>query len=277
MQCPKKFYLGTLARLRPMQGISEEADPAALGTLIHEVLREFLARHMNHRIIPAELDSTALCSLYEERLKESELFQTLPHDGKTALRHAGRYRLERYLKAQKEPTVILGLETELKTEIFVHHTTIPLRGFVDRIDQRGLGIRILDYKTGSTHKPGEKFWSDQDLWQRMHNNAPADSCLLPDLAKRLNSVQLPAYLYLYERGKQAERVLNAALVDLKDTGREQSLFPDKWEQEEMREVIKDQIPRLMEFLGGHIYNAESFPASVGRQCDWCDFKRICGR
>ncbi|KAB1440381.1 PD-(D/E)XK nuclease family protein [Pseudodesulfovibrio senegalensis] len=277
LHCPKRFFLGTLARLRPITEITEEADPAELGTLVHEVLREFFSGHMNRRIIPAELDATSLLALYEKRLKESELYQTLPYDGKTALAHTGRYRLERHLQAQQEPTTILGLETELTAEITVQKTVIPLRGTVDRVDQRDLDIRILDYKTGNLKKPGEKFWSDDELWQRMNDSDPADTALLPDLAKSMQSVQLPAYLHLYEHGKQADRAVNAALVDLKDTGREKTLFPDKWEREEMREIIEDQIPQLIYFLVTHIHDATVFPATPSSLCDWCDFKRICGR
>ncbi|WP_147821718.1 PD-(D/E)XK nuclease family protein [Salidesulfovibrio onnuriiensis] len=281
--CPKKFFFGYMTRLRPVNLVSEEGDRAEFGSLLHDVLRRFLEPHIGRTMVLSDLDPAPLLELYRETLRASDVYRHLPFDGQTALLHAGRHRLHQFLQCQDTATAIMGLELKATATIKTQGLDIPLTGCFDRLDMRDQGIHILDYKTGSLRKPAASFWENQDIWDRMHAYDPdaADPLLIPDLAKALQSVQLPAYLYLHDHGDHAGECVNAGLVELASGGDEAYLFPNKtnkaWSREEMREVIEDMIPRLLAFLARHIHDAGSFQAVPGRQCQWCDFKGACGQ
>ncbi len=283
LTCPKKFFFNYLTTLRPVDTVSEEGDRAEFGSLLHEVLREFLEPHAGTTMVPAHLDAALLLDLFRKRLLESDVYRHLPFDGQTALLFAGRHRLHQFLRAQDMPTTILGLEVEAKAVLQTEGMDIPLHGFLDRVDKREESILILDYKTGGLRKPAATFWENRELWERMHtfDSASEDPRLLPDLSKAVQSVQLPSYLYLYDQGDMGGECINAGLVELASGGAEAYLFPNKgnkrWPREEMREIIKDMIPELMRFLARHIHSAGSFEAAPGRQCQWCDFRGACGQ
>lgn len=285
LNCPKKFFFAYLTTLRPVATVTEEGDRAEFGSLLHDVLREFLEPHLDQTIVPAHLDPIPLLELYRERLLASSVYRHLPFDGQTALMHAGRYRLKQFLESGSESTTLMGLEIEITAAIEACETSIPFRGTLDRIDQRKHGIHILDYKTGGLRKPGAGFWENRELWDRMaefHPDTSPDPRLLADLAKAVQSVQLPAYLFLHETERTLQKnntdeCINAGLVELASGGAEAYLFPDKWTREEKREVITDMIPRLLTFIVRHIHHVDSLNATSGRHCQWCDYRGTCGQ
>jgi hypothetical protein len=176
-----------------------------------------------------------------------------------------------------------------------------LAGHLDRLDLRPAppndslagekeSIVVLDYKSG-LHLPyvNSKFWDDSSLWTRLRawKAGEEEQNQLAELAESLQSVQLPFYLLLYSLAAgqntlpavfsdlQPLSALNAAWVELADTGEEKFLFPGKFSLQKNREIIEKQLPELLDFLLRHMWTSLELKALPGRHCDWCSAKKLC--
>lgn len=129
----------------------------------------------------------------------------------------------------------LHLEKDFTDQIYLH-------GYVDRLDVAPTGeVRIVDYKTGKSPKPG---WEEKALFQ------------------------LRIYALLYWRNEGVlPRLLQ--LLYLGD-GRTVKSSPTEKELEATERILKN--------IGDEILTAidtDFFPPKKSRLCDWCSFKNIC--
>jgi len=129
----------------------------------------------------------------------------------------------------------LHLERDMSDEVYLH-------GYVDRLDIAATGeVRIVDYKTGKSPKPG---WEEKALFQ------------------------LRVYALLYWRGEGViPRLLQ--LLYLGD-GRSVKSSPTE------KELIATE--RILTNISQEILTAietDHFPTKKSRLCDWCSFKEIC--
>jgi len=277
MNCPKQFFYSYLTRIRPISQVDEDGDRSEFGSLIHEVLREFLTPHIGRKTDLGGLDPAPLLALFNELFRSSDLFARLPFDTRMALIRTGRHRLEIFL-ANQGTTTLIGLERTMEASIDEHGLTIPLKGQLDRIEKQDHGIMILDYKTGGGVMPKKGFWEDLELWDRICNYTPStpDAMLLPDLAKTVQSIQLPAYLHLFSECEK-QKPYDAGLIKLAEDGKIQWLFGPKWTDEERMEAVDAMTPRLINTLVRHMLGTSKFTAQPGLRCQWCDYKAPCGQ
>ena len=277
MNCPKQFFYSYLTNVRPVDQVNEDGDKSEFGSLIHDVLREFLTPYIGRKTDLSSLNSEQLTGLFDERFQESEFFAHLPFDTRMALTKTGRYRLEAFLASQKTTTLI-GLEKQLDATVTLNELTIALTGYLDRVDRDDEGIVILDYKTGGGVIPKKGLWEDMDLWDRVYTSGPdvIDPLLLSDLARSVQSVQLPVYMHLFKKC-EGENPHDAGLIKLAEDGKTDMLFGKKWTEEERAEAVDEMTPQLIKALIRHMINAEQFTAQPGRRCEWCDFKAPCGQ
>jgi putative RecB family exonuclease len=129
----------------------------------------------------------------------------------------------------------LHLEKDFTDQIYLH-------GYVDRLDIAPTGeVRIVDYKTGKSPKPG---WEEKALFQ------------------------LRVYALLYWRNEGVlPRLLQ--LLYLGD-GKTVKSSPTERELEATERILKN--------IGDEILTAidtDFFPTKKSRLCDWCSFKSIC--
>lgn len=277
MTCPKQFFYQYLTGIRPVDQVDEEGDRSEFGSLIHEVLKEFLTPFIGVPTELSKLDPAPLLGLFNDMFTSSGFFSRLPLDARLALAETGRYRLTKFLEDQPTATLI-GLEHPLETAIEIDGLSIPLAGRVDRIDRRDSGVVILDYKTGNAELPKKSFWQDMELLDRLESYGPdvIDLMLLPDLSAATRSIQLPAYMHLYARSEK-ESPSDAGLIKLASNGAEQLLFGSRWTDEERIETVKDHIPILIQAVIRHMVQASHFTPNPGANCRWCDYKTPCGQ
>lgn len=273
LACPKRFFYHDLARLRPVSEVGEEGDRMALGTLLHEVLGEFLEPHLGREVDISTLDPGGLLRLFRERFATDDRLNQASWDVRQGVVSAAQLRLPRFLQQQGR-TTILALEQQLSTTLDLDDATVSLVGTLDRVDKRGEGILVLDYKTGTVKKPRKGFWDDLELWERLDAKSQ-DEALLLDLKRALDSVQLPMYLYLY-RTAQGAMPHDAGWIELKGDGAETTLLPAEWTREEREDVVDTYIPRLLRALLKNMLTADRFRALPGKQCQWCDYRGPCG-
>jgi len=272
--CPVRFFFERLTLLKPVEEVNETGDPAELGTLVHGVLKDFLAPHKGKLLDMAELPAKELQDLFLGSLRESVFYRQMAYDMRLGVTRAGRERLRRFLENQK-PTTILELEKNYEREITLEHKKYLIQGRLDRVDERDGEHLILDYKTGLVTVPSKKFWEDTDLWERMENQGKdKDPELLGAVATRLSSVQLPVYLFLYCQSPDM-LASDAAQVELRDKGEEKWLFGPKFELEAREAVITEKTPLLLRFLIQHMLDSNAFHPRPGKHCDWCPFGFAC--
>ncbi len=278
LACPLRFYLRRLAGLEPAQEVGEDADPAAVGELVHASLAEFFGALVNTDLHPGACDPESLLRILRRRLNESQVLRQIPLHQRLLLEKASDILLHRYLEAMP-PTRIIRLESELTALVEAQGDSVPLLGRADRIDRRAEGVVILDYKTGLRMPlPHKDIWEDASLFARLQTwpECTDSDTLLQELAAMLPSVQLPFYLYCYWQGT-GEMPWDAALVDLADSGGEKGMFSDKTDPDARQTVIRERIPALLQFLVRHIRLAPAFAPAPGDGCRWCDYAGSCRR
>ncbi|EFL50236.1 conserved hypothetical protein [Solidesulfovibrio fructosivorans JJ]] len=277
LTCPLRFFYRYLTPLTPLAEVAEEGDRAAVGQVVHDTLKEFFTPYLGRDIDAADIDAAALADLFETRLRVHPAYEALPPDGRLLLLRAGRTRLAA-MAAGLPRTTPVALETELAASIETAGRGFLLGGRLDRVDRREDGIVILDYKTGGLPALTQSLWDDEALWGRLSRfTAPDDDPeLLETVARRVGSLQLPLYCWLYA-ASQGETPADAAFVELKETGREKPLFGPRRDQSAREEAITGQTPALLAFVLRHLSMATRFsPRPDDRRCAYCDFRPACG-
>lgn len=275
--CPLRFFYRYLSPLAPLTEVAEEGDRAAVGEVVHEVLREYFSLYLGRDIDAVDLNPTALADLYETRMRASPACQALPPDGQLLLLRAGRTRLMS-MAAAVPRTTPLALETELTASLEAGGRTYLLSGRADRLDRREEGVVILDYKTGAAPSLPPAVWADEALWSRIARwRTPADDPnIFEDVAGRIGSLQLPLYCWLHAAAR-GETPADAAFVELRDSGKEKPLFGPRFDPENRHDAIHRQTPDLVAFLLRHLATATAFtPRPDERRCPYCDFRPACG-
>ena len=230
--CPQLYKYRTIDLLPEPPSVDAER-----GTLIHTVLEDLFELPASERTVTKA--SEMLPERWQSQIAAKPEIAELVLDSGAWFKRAeellGNYfTLENPTKF--EPTFReLHLEMDLSPELYLH-------GYVDRLDVAPTGeVRIVDYKTGKSPKPG---WEEKALFQ------------------------LRVYALLYWRNEGVlPRLLQ--LLYLGD-GKTVKSSPTEKELEATERILKN--------IGDEILTAidtDFFPTKKSRLCDWCSFKNIC--
>ena len=189
-------------------------------------------------------------------------------------------QVARYLALAKAMprTTPLALETDLRASLDLNGTPRLLTGRIDRLDRRGDGAVILDYKTGSLTWHKTPPWDDEAFFAKLLGWRGEDDGheLLAETARRVGSVQLPLYCWL-QAATAGELPVDAAFVELRAAGAEKPLFGSRVDPAVREEAITRQIPQLLGFILRHLIACDAFaPRPEDRRCAFCDFRPACG-
>jgi len=220
--CPLKFRMGRI------DGIPQNAKKPELifGNIIHSVLQRF---HEPKK----ELSIKRIIRLLDEEWKKDDFDYSVREE---KFKEQGIEILKKYVKniSKNLPTVIKR-EEQFSFDI----GPITIRGAIDRIDQLGDGIEIVDYKTSKSSTSAK------------------------------TNFQLAIYsMYL----EQLEDPLLGGIPI------QSSLYFLRDEEKPIRShnFTSDQIglakEKIIDVAAG-IRNKE-FSPKTGRHCDWCDFKAL---
>ena len=299
LTCPLRYYYERLCAIAPIDEVNEDDDPAAVGVLLHNVLRDFYAPAVGKTVrrdaqsgdpeLPF-LDEKALRALFRTALGASGLEAALPPESAAMLSVTGPERLGMFLRDQPEQTEVLSLEEEYDAEIRVGGRVRRLTGNLDRVDWREQedpegaldeGAVILDYKPGRIKALRPDIWADDAFWDALDPEKAAEAASEPDpehdflpiMAQRIPTVQLLYYCYLYGQAT-GKPVLDAAFVALGEDGGERPLFGKGMTIEE-RERALSLIPRLIGFILLHMELCPEFRPREGAHCRWCSWRNVC--
>ena len=230
--CPQLYKYRAVDQLPEPPSIDAER-----GRLIHAVLEDLFELPAQSRNLASAIE--LLPAKWSQQLAEKPELATLVLDEKEWFDRASAL-LTNYFALEKPETFEstyreLHLERDISEEIYLH-------GYVDRLDIAPTGeVRIVDYKTGKSPKPG---WEEKALFQ------------------------LRVYALLYW---QNEGVLPKLLQLI-------YLGDSRVVKSEPTETQLKSTERILKNIGDEILTAletGEFPTKKSRLCDWCFFKRIC--
>jgi ATP-dependent helicase/nuclease subunit B len=171
LACPYRFYLRHVLKLMSINDLCEELNPAAFGSLAHDVLREFGIDPDNSRLTDAEAIRRRLDADLDRLARERFGRFRLPAV-EIQIEHL-RLRLAAFARWQAD-WAAQGWRI-VQTEISVNNDMAPLivdgeamclSARLDRIDRNEVDGRhvIFDYKTSDGGKPPEKTHRCGDDW-----------------------------------------------------------------------------------------------------------------
>ncbi|MCX6444450.1 MAG: PD-(D/E)XK nuclease family protein [Actinobacteria bacterium] len=230
--CPQLYKYRAIDQLPEPPSVDAER-----GKLIHAVLEDLFEERSEKRTLDTALD--LLPAAWKRQCETQPELAQLVLDQKEWIDRASAL-LANYFELEQPHTFEstyreLHLEKNVSEEIYLH-------GYVDRLDIAPTGeVRIVDYKTGKSPKPG---WEEKALFQ----------------------LRVYALLYWQNQGV-LPRLLK--LIYLGDR---------KVIESSPTEAQLKSAEKILTNIGQEILTAIEtmhFPTKKSRLCDWCFFKTIC--
>jgi len=270
LQCPLKFYYRHLLHLQEKEEASDDIDNQEIGKFVHDVLHKFFEPCRGIKLEARHLVLERMQQLVDELFAQN--FGAEPAGAAYLLKRQIQRQLAALLNeyqlpmAEAEEIIITGLEEKIS----IHALGAKFEGRLDRIEQRGNKIFILDYKTGP--KPGTSPVNFDKL------------NLVMDKRERWNeavtSLQLPMYLLLYSMQTKTslEQIVPAYIYLGKNKLSRECEVPFMEDTEE-RVVCFEQVKRLIEMLLKELTDAAipfSPPVDLRKSCPHCPYTGLCG-
>ncbi len=287
LNCPLRFYLQYVGRLKEPDEVSEDIDNSVFGNIFHRACEWIYKERLSGR------DGLVRRSDIEELLKDEwmvynyvdrafkELFFKIPQEQRSeynGLQLLNSEVLVTYVKqllrydAAHAPFRFAEAEYTVKKTVKVQSGgvshTLNLGGNIDRIDEQGDTIRIIDYKTGS----------------RPHEAKEIEELFDPKADKRgyhIFQIFFYASLMCEERKCPVSPLLfyvqKAASPEYSPVvqlgTKENSLLIDDFNP------LKAEFDRRLSELLQEIFNPEVpfTQTPVQKHCEYCSFAVLCGR
>ncbi len=286
LQCPLRFAWQYLCGLRPPKEINEGDDPAAVGTCIHDTLKALYEPYLNKTVRSGDISAETVRARFYEQLEAHGLRKLLPADSCLMLEEAAPMRLMRFLENQPADVTIMALEKELKVPLRLAGRDYAFVGAMDRVDWRDGLFYVLDYKTGGIKKLDGSLWTDLAFFSRAgqlcDTLTPAQEAggshlqqleaLFSQLRERLPSLQLPCYLAMAQASGMTP-LSDAALVELRDDGREHPLFGGLVDEDLDAALGFCRTALALPLL--HMEYSPCFAARPDKHCRWCPYAGLC--
>ncbi|MDR1646254.1 MAG: PD-(D/E)XK nuclease family protein [Tannerellaceae bacterium] len=282
LDCPLKFYFSFVEGVEEEEEVTETIESNVFGSILHRVM-ETLYKPLEGKLVTADLlkairqDAPALSYAIEAAFA-GIFFKTSavrPLTGQNFLigEMIRKYALKvlehdshqltpfRYLASERKMNALFAL---------ADGPEVQLKGFIDRIDQVGDAIRIVDYKSG---KGISAFRDVESLFD----------CNAPERPKAVMQVFLYAWLYA-QRPEGAARDLRPGIYYMRN------LFADDFDASVYQHPERNKsipVERFSDYaapfeaaLGAclsEIFSPETpfLPAATAHPCAYCSFQSLC--
>jgi len=275
LTCPAKFYYQSVCLLKERDEVSESLDAGMQGSVFHETMEE-LYRGRNFitkdELISMSKGRDAILEAVGRHIMEK--LHCFEVSGRNIIYRnlVGRYvlqvlqrdleLLERY---DTDKFRILGLERWEEMQL----GGFSFVGAIDRLDSFDPDeIRIVDYKTGSV--------TDKDIHINEGNAAQVVSDLFDGNGKERPKIALQLYLYGLLIGRRKEFSGKRLVNSIYQTSR---LFVEEVENVALCPSFCRLMSERLDELIKEISDTSIPWKRTGnrKDCEWCDFKMICGR
>lgn len=281
--CSLKFYYRYGVHLKEAQLLEESAEANTFGTVLHETLEYLYKPTVNQVVTPAFIEGC---------LKETDLAvskQFTRHFSKADAAQGKNVLQQEVLKAyvvkvlqsdkrlisdrarQNHYLTLLGLEenisVDLPTLINGEWQTVVIKGTIDRLDQLGDTIRIIDYKTAVHINDKFDFEQLDDLFEDPHYSKQFQLFLYAWLVYKFKGTD-PARL---EPGIIAFKKFTSAPIAIKDKSTRQNLVFTHDLLNRFEQRLQQQIQNIMN------RNQPFEQTDDENRCLFCPYRQMCQR
>ena len=280
ISCPRRFFLHYVAELQIVDDMDDmDIDDATFGTLFHECMENIYRPMVGRQLQSIELEKKAKDSRMIERAVDyafkKYVFKTKlggaepSYNGHQLL---NRHVLIQYVKrqllydAQTCPFRLNDLEHPVYTIVQVGEHKVRIGGIIDRSqvtsDDR---LCVIDYKTS------------------VHPQTAKDIDSLFDGNKASRAYHILQALYycdvLTEQGEKKSVYPQLMYVKQSAAAREAAVKIDKEEISDFKSQYKEKYHQMLIETVERIFNpdTEFSPTQVAKNCEYCNFKNLCGR
>ncbi len=264
IKCGLKFYYGSILRLQSREQISTDLDRSQIGTIVHDILKDYFADKIGVLLSEKNLsdDIGKLVNRYFNE-KFSGVVVGKAYLIKNQILKKMREIVYFYKKlSQKHQITVLQVEIWLEGELF----GAKFGGKIDRIDSVDDKTVILDYKISSNDDNLKINFEKIDLKDR------------ENWYKSVKSLQIPIYMLLYIQNfdKSIEEVEGKYFLLGKPFIDDSKSFysPINNIQDEI-EKLKFVIKTLIEEIKNPALPFKP-TQNLKKFCPYCDFSSICG-
>lgn len=167
LSCPLDYYYRYVLKYSDEDEVEENVESSTFGSVVHEVLEILYKPFVGNKKVVSPADITSMLGLYSEEVDRCfkakfesnvDLFERGAMYFATV---AAKKQIRRFLNFERQLLLehpdkelkIVALEQKLSHHIVIDfqgvERKIALYGVIDRIDQFGDELRIVDYKTGA--------------------------------------------------------------------------------------------------------------------------------
>lgn len=276
IQCSLLFYFSEIANLKKPEEPDATIDAATMGKVVHHSLQELYKPYLLKPLTGDNLEQMMLKS--DEIVTQS--FIKIHKDGdishgknllivkvaQSFIRNFLKFETKEINQLQKESTYL----TILKNEYFASHNLnisiiaheIKLIGFIDRVDQIGGTLRIIDYKTGNIQSNELKLTDWDGL---LHS-------------RKAKLFQVLFYAWLYQQEFPSSKDMSAGLLSFRKL--KSGFIPTNiLDSPIISSSVIDAFEEKLKNLISNIFNIE-IPFSQTPEisnCKYCSFIDVCKR
>ena len=276
MDCPRQFFARYIARLPEPPEVPEPFAPQILGTTLHNVMQELYQPFEKSDAPVTEQDIKImsdnlpeLCRTNLRKLRANGRFKEHHPDSQWQI--AEKIVLEnarlllRHDQEKVVPFKVLGLEKEYQMSVPLvlseegRVENVNFFAKIDRIDEVGGKIRVVDYKTGG-----------DDL--KVNNFAD----LFSSESKKNNPAAFQALFYAFLYNKAHGQIPETHLYILKKIGEGQTQLDFREELPEAEQMMADFEAYLGQLIGCICISENYFAHNPnGKYCSYSPYAFLC--
>jgi CRISPR/Cas system-associated exonuclease Cas4 (RecB family) len=268
--CKLKFYLNNVAGFYEQDDFEEDIDARLLGLVVHEVLEELYQEWIDKEVTAAVIDhlSKRAEKVLQEVLKKNKVVQEAQAlTGRDLVTYQVMLQMVmKVLQLDKKdtPFIIRGLErADYQKQVDTPTGKVLIGGSIDRMDQQGEILRIIDYKTGKVEFDNNQKKSPEEKIEGLFQDPKYKSAF-------------QAYLYASLVQPQTERAIKVGITTMKKLKEGIQWLNNG------RSISANELSFFDELLDGLVHEiydpAISFDqTSELENCRLCQFKGICNR
>lgn len=278
IECPFKFYLHSVAMLRPQDEVSDKIDALTFGNILHltmqNLYKNFKDKKVTKKDITAMQGNDAIKNAVNETITNELHVDEDSFSGDTILVRdiITKYINEGILRydAERDGFEVVGLEKDVDYDYPISDgRSVKLHGVADRIDRVNGKLQVIDYKSGNT--PHLEFNGINNLF----NGSASD--------KVSNIFQTLLYSMMLHRKAEnkpeTQPMLYFASKMLSKDYSPKIFNKEKKEHIECYSTYAEEFEKNLETTLNELfdYNTSFKQTEDEGNCKYCDYKKICRR
>jgi len=276
INCPLQFYFTAVEGLSEEEAVEETVEADVFGSIFHRLMESLYNRYREMVITPDLLTLLAKDESHLDGILQSAFARYYFRDEDHPRPLQGQHYLigeilKSYVKQTLEmdkqftPFTYIASEYRFRNAYRVNEELeLNFKGSIDRVDQVGKSVRIIDYKTG---KGDTRFRNMESLFDATKANRPYQILQvliygLFYLQKNPGTLISPALYYLRSVYDQSDPVICFDKHPIQDLS---LLLPEFRQHFDalLEEVFDPAVPFTQ--------------TKNSRNCEWCAFRELCNR